>query len=244
MSKYAIFDLDGCLSDDRWRLGRIPAGAHGDQDYAHYHEGLDQDRSFHHELLEKHAQEHVLLFVTARPESLRSRTEAWLRRHYPALGSVMFTLLMRPNGDTRPSRELKLWLLEQSAVDPDRVAIAYDDRVDVLEAYSAASIPTQRLLVGAAHSPGDVLRNMATTFDERNKGYGSNYRMVGPIMRIMFPEGVPPDLLGTDQFHLFELKVVKMTRFAISGLRHADSIHDDGVYSAMIESILKENEDE
>lgn len=87
----------------------------------------------------------------------------------------------------------------------------------------------------------DILDEMAKTFRERNAVYGDNYKMVGKMMAVLFPKGVPPEVLHSDQFHLFELKLVKLSRFAISNLQHLDSIHDDGVYSAMIESILIEN---
>lgn len=91
-----------------------------------------------------------------------------------------------------------------------------------------------------AHTPADVLQEASNTFRERNAVYKSNYRMVGKLMAVLFPDGVPSALVTQDHFHLFELKLVKLSRFAISGLRHQDSIHDDMVYSAMIESILHE----
>lgn len=90
----------------------------------------------------------------------------------------------------------------------------------------------------------DVMDEMAATFRERNAVYGDNYKMVGPIMNVLFPDGVPPEVLHSHQFHLFELKIVKLSRFAISGLQHLDSIHDDGVYSAMIEAILRNEQDQ
>ena len=90
----------------------------------------------------------------------------------------------------------------------------------------------------------DILDSMAETFRERNKVYGSNYKMVAPLVRALFPNGVPPDLVVTHQWHLFELKLVKLSRFAISNLTHVDSIHDDGVYSAMIESIITNQEND
>lgn len=83
----------------------------------------------------------------------------------------------------------------------------------------------------------DILDNMAATFRERNAVYGDNYKMVGRMMAVLFPNGVPPELLHSDQFHLFELILVKVSRYAISGLQHVDSIHDAGVYCAMCESI-------
>lgn len=85
-----------------------------------------------------------------------------------------------------------------------------------------------------------ILVEMADTFRERNAVYGDNYKMVAKLVAVLFPNGVPPELVVTDQWHLFELKLVKLSRFAISNLTHKDSIHDDGVYSAMIESILLE----
>lgn len=91
-------------------------------------------------------------------------------------------------------------------------------------------------------SAGVILRKMADTFDERQKLYGSNFRMVGPILSEMFPDGVSADLIGSEQFHSFVLIVVKLSRFAFSGLQHQDSIHDAGVYCAMIEAGLAEKE--
>ena len=87
-----------------------------------------------------------------------------------------------------------------------------------------------------------ILDQMADTFRQRNAVYGDNYRMVAKLVKVLFPQGVPSELVVTDQWHLFELKLVKLSRFAISGLTHIDSIHDDAVYSAMIESILHEKE--
>jgi hypothetical protein len=87
-----------------------------------------------------------------------------------------------------------------------------------------------------------ILDQMADTFRQRNAVYGDNYRMVAKLVKVLFPNGVPSELVVTDQWHLFELKLVKISRFAISGLTHIDSIHDDAVYAAMIESILHEKE--
>jgi hypothetical protein len=87
-----------------------------------------------------------------------------------------------------------------------------------------------------------ILQSAGETFKERNAVYGSNYKMVGKLMAVLFPDGVSPELLHSDMFHLFELKLVKISRFAISGMTHKDSIRDDCVYSAMIESILSEKE--
>jgi hypothetical protein len=88
----------------------------------------------------------------------------------------------------------------------------------------------------------ETLDNAAHTYRERNAVYGDNFRMVGPIMKVLFPKGVPVALLGDDSFHLFELVIVKLTRFAISDLTHRDSIHDAAVYAAMIEANIYNKE--
>ena len=89
----------------------------------------------------------------------------------------------------------------------------------------------------------DVLAEMSNTFRERNAVYGDNYKMVAKIVAILLPNGVPPELVVTDQFHLFELIIVKLTRFSVSHLSHKDSIHDTAVYAAMIEAILTNEEE-
>jgi len=94
----------------------------------------------------------------------------------------------------------------------------------------------------ARPSADQILAEMADTFRERNKVYGDNYKRVGAVMAAMFPNGI--QLIEEDEFnrwHLFELIIVKLTRFANSGLTHADSIHDAAVYCAMVESLTIDN---
>ena len=83
------------------------------------------------------------------------------------------------------------------------------------------------------------LEAAAGIFRERNAVYGSNFKMVGPLMAILFPAGVPVELLRHDAFHLFELVLVKLSRLAISGLTHQDSAQDAAVYCAMIDAIIQ-----
>jgi hypothetical protein len=86
-----------------------------------------------------------------------------------------------------------------------------------------------------------LMERMAGTFRERNKVYGDNYKSVGAVMTALFPNGV--SLLTKEQFntwHLFELMIVKITRFANTEMMHKDSIHDAAVYAAMIESLMED----
>lgn len=91
-------------------------------------------------------------------------------------------------------------------------------------------------------SPADLLAKMADTYRERNAVYGDNWRTVGQVMISLFPDGIRLETAKSfNEWHLFELIVVKLTRFANSKLTHADSIHDIAVYAAMIEAAIKEN---
>lgn len=90
--------------------------------------------------------------------------------------------------------------------------------------------------------PAHIMDEMALTFRARNAIYGDNYKVVGAVMAALFPNGVelktPLDFV---RWHLFELKVVKLTRLANAGLAHIDSIHDDAVYGAMLEAVTPVN---
>lgn len=95
----------------------------------------------------------------------------------------------------------------------------------------------------AETKPHDILAEMAQTFKERNAVYGDNYKMVADLMCTLHPNGFN-QLSNQDHElgHLWSLLIVKLSRFAISGLTHKDSIHDLAVYAAMIEAILTNRE--
>ncbi|MAE81417.1 MAG: hypothetical protein CMB80_01685 [Flammeovirgaceae bacterium] len=95
------------------------------------------------------------------------------------------------------------------------------------------------------HDAAYVLGKMAETFRERNKVYGDNYKSVGDVMMALLPDGI--EIKSAEEFnrwHLFELIIIKLTRFANSDFSHQDSIHDIAVYAAMIESLLMEGKNE
>lgn len=84
---------------------------------------------------------------------------------------------------------------------------------------------------------GALLRECADTFDERNAVYGNNYAMVGKVMAALFPNGITLKTVDDhNRFHLFMLKIVKLTRYSINYDQggHADSAVDDIVYTAMV----------
>jgi hypothetical protein len=194
------------------------------------------------------------VFFTARPDSVRAKTAEWIERE---LQVKMPWLYMRMKGDQRPSVEVKRDMLRgfiDAGIFKKDIAFAYDDRTDILQMYRDEGVSAYHMCIhdldaynppppkAAPVNAGDVLAAMAETFRERSGSYKDNYKMVPKLVQVLFPDGVPPEILFTDHWHLFELKLVKLSRFAISGLTHLDSIHDDAVYSAMIEACLLNSE--
>lgn len=98
-------DMDGTLSDDRWRREALP-------DWDAYHAGAPDDKprpavlQFLQRLYESPGHGATVI-CTGRPEGFRGSTLDWLDRH-----SVPYDyLLMRPNGDYGPTPEVKLALI-------------------------------------------------------------------------------------------------------------------------------------
>lgn len=119
---------------------------------------------------------------------------------------------------------------------PQETALSFQGDSLTAQPYPPATPAAQRM------APHEIMQSMAATFKERNAVYGDNFRMVAKIMKVLFPKDIPQGLAFQDHFHLFELLVVKLSRFATSNLSHRDSIHDAAVYCAMIESILTETQ--
>lgn len=260
MTRYVVFDIDGCVSDDRHRRHMLPPKGTTDPKYYDvYNANAKHDKPMNVYALHANLPTHYnALFVTARPAWMRVETEDFIKREL-GLGQQDFCLLMRPDGNTQPSPQLKVALLKDLQL-LGKVAAAFDDRRDVITAYKAAGIEHAYLLDftegkgitcndwlpdGLAEEvkrteASDVLADMAATFKERNAVYKDNYKQVPRMLRAMFPNGLPDNLAFEEHFHLLELILVKLTRFGQSGATHVDSIHDVAVYAAMIEAILKE----
>ncbi len=89
----------------------------------------------------------------------------------------------------------------------------------------------------------EFLSEGAATFKARNAVYGNNYLNVGNAMAGLFPDGITLKTADDhNRFHIFMLGIVKLSRYANSFSKgdHADSSHDNTVYTAMLESIAEE----
>lgn len=86
----------------------------------------------------------------------------------------------------------------------------------------------------------EILDAAATTYREKNAVYGDSYLRVGAALAALFPDGVTLKTADDfNRFHIFALMVVKQSRYCVNWESggHQDSVHDNTVYSAILEEI-------
>lgn len=132
MRMLAVVDIDGVLADVRHRLRHVRARP---KDWAAFFEDAPRDPVLAEgvETVSRLAEVFDVVYLSGRPEHCRQDTVDWLERHRLPAGE----LLLRPYGDRRPARLLKVEVLDRLAADR-RVAVLVDDDPQVLEAARAA----------------------------------------------------------------------------------------------------------
>jgi hypothetical protein len=89
-----------------------------------------------------------------------------------------------------------------------------------------------------------LLREAASTYEQRNKVYGDNYKKFGVVMSALFPEGLVVNSVDDwNRLGTLVQKVSKLTRYIENYSKggHPDSLLDDIVYTSML-SELDSNE--
>jgi hypothetical protein len=129
----AAVDIDGVLADVRHRLrhvrsrpkdwGAFFAAAPDDPPLT---QGIDTARAL--------ADAYDVVYLSGRPEWCRADTLAWFERH----GIPPGRLILRPPGDRRPARIVKVEALDRLSADVAPVGVLVDDDPLVLEAARAA----------------------------------------------------------------------------------------------------------
>ncbi len=136
---YKILDLDGCISDDSYRIPRIKWNE--EDPTARYHDyhmlcGFDRPANFD---LFKPDPTQSILILTARPRMVEGITIEWLRRNEIDWSH----LLMRETNEHTHSAELKrrqLLSLPSFGIQLIDIDIAYDDRPEIIEMYRSFGI--------------------------------------------------------------------------------------------------------
>lgn len=127
-----IFDLDGCLSDDRARKNLINTS------WDAYHNNLDSDNVINYDAYKMHYdQGDLIAIITGRPWSYVKTTRRWLEQHKIHCDF----LVMRHVEDKTPSPILKVKVVKKlTHILKRNVKMAYDDRQDIIDAYAKAGI--------------------------------------------------------------------------------------------------------
>jgi phosphoglycolate phosphatase-like HAD superfamily hydrolase len=124
----AVVDLDGVVADVRHRLHHVTG--RGAKDWPAFFAAAGDDPLLDEGARTVHALAGVydIVYLSGRPERLRTTTEQWLRRH----GLPPGPLVLRPDRDFRPARRYKLEALALLA-ETRTVALLVDDDPRVLE---------------------------------------------------------------------------------------------------------------
>ena len=124
----AVVDVDGVLADVRHRLPHVTGGA---RDWPAFFAGAAEDGLLPEgaETVARLAEVYDIVYLSGRPEWLRPVTQQWFRAHQLPAG----VLLLRPDGDHRPARVLKVEQLARLA-ESRTVVVLVDDDPRVLDA--------------------------------------------------------------------------------------------------------------
>lgn len=162
--RIAIFNLDGCVSDDRWRRARVPEGASHPDDFKAYHDGAvdDPPLTYGAGILANHiANGDFIVFTTGRDTSRANDTAIWIRKLFHIHPHEDFIILMRQEGDHRAVVDLKAdyaqYLIKSFCPETKKEVIAaYDNRRDVVEMYRRSGFDSTILNEDGEFVPNDA----------------------------------------------------------------------------------------
>ena len=143
-----VLDLDGVLADTRHRMHFL---AKRPKDWDGFFAAAVRDPAYAEGLALARAavgQGRAVVYLSGRPERTRDDTLAWLRRHDAPAGEV----LLRPEGDRRPARAVKLAELRRLRR-RYRLDVLVDDDPEVVRAVRAARPPLVTEVVLAQWQP-------------------------------------------------------------------------------------------
>lgn len=115
---------------------------------------------------------------------------------------------------------------------------------DIKKALRAKLPPRQTLWNSTPKaSVPELLRAGAATYEQRNKLYADNYKRIGKLLEIIYPNGLPANFDADDwnRFGVWFMIFAKSVRYAMNMKAggHKDSAHDMMVYAAMLEELTK-----
>lgn len=91
---------------------------------------------------------------------------------------------------------------------------------------------------------GELIAAGLETYKQKAEIYGDSYIRHGAVMQAMFPNGITIDNANDfARFIILNHKISKLCRYTKDFHNpHQDSIHDDGVYSFILEELDQDEE--
>jgi uncharacterized HAD superfamily protein len=132
-----VLDIDGVLADVRHRLHYLATRPKNWEGFFAAAKS-DQVLEVGAEFAKQAAATHEIVYLTGRPERLRAATQAWLDEQQLPAGRLM----MRPEGDRRPSAVVKVHELRRLRREA-AVELLVDDDPSVIDAARAAGFTVQ-----------------------------------------------------------------------------------------------------
>ena len=128
MEKAVIFDIDGTISNSKWRGPLARA-----KKWKEFFEKMPEDEPIHeivHIMEMYHADEYTIILVTGRGEEHRQTTVDWLEKH--GILPMIEGLYMRPVKDFRRDTEIKTEIYNNHLKDSYDIKTVFEDRDSVV----------------------------------------------------------------------------------------------------------------
>lgn len=139
---YVLCDLDGTLADITHRL----MFAHGEtKNWGEFFARISQDklREDVADMVAEYARQGFdIIFLSARPDTYKKQTLAWIIHHMEGrLPNGFLTIIMRRGNDKRPDVEVKKDLLDLHFPDKSLIHMVIDDRPSVIRMWRENGLP-------------------------------------------------------------------------------------------------------
>lgn len=144
-----IVDIDGTIADCSHRRPYVTR-ENKKKDFEKFHDPVlvKQDKLVEpiREIIFALQSKYPIVWVSARPEALRSTTEQWLKKH--GLYLYPHKLMMRPDGDLTPDVDFKRRTLHHLRAQNYEPWLALDDRDRVVEMWRSENITCLQVAEG------------------------------------------------------------------------------------------------
>jgi predicted kinase len=145
LSDAIICDLDGTICDNSWRNVYNTALCEQDRPIGEIIDLINLESGIFLEDDNRECLQAKILFVTARSEIYREKTNKWLMKHVSLTRGSNFDLLMRPDCDKRHATIIKRELYEQHVKGKYNVKYTLDDNPAICRMWRRLGLKTLQL---------------------------------------------------------------------------------------------------